>query len=161
MSTKRERQQLAQRMRRGRRGKPPQHAPNPAPQPRDPSSAQPPEPQWPPEDVLIGYMAHEGYEALCHDEAPWIAGNRRQMERNLEQRRRTGMMIRPVTFEDLAVSLMEGVPLCFDDGAMVRFYEPAQQAGIPMEQLVGPLEERELDFSGAPAFRIQLEIGYR
>lgn len=151
MSTRHERQQLSKRFRRGRRHrKPPRQSAKPAPQP-----------QWPPEDILIGYMAHEDDEVLCHDEAPWIVGDRHQMERNLEQRGRTGMMIRPVTFEDLAVSLMKGVPLCFDDGAIVRFYEPARQAGIPMEQLVGPLNERELDFSGEPAFRIQLEFGSR
>lgn len=158
MSTRRERRQLAKRAQRARRRrKPPRPSAKPAPQPPGPS----PEPQWPPEDILIGYLAHEGYEALCHDEAPWIAGDRRQMERNLQQRGRTGMMIRPVTFEDLAVSLLEGVPLCFDDVALARFYEPAQQAGIPMEQLVGRLEECEAHFSGEPAFRIQLEFGYR
>jgi hypothetical protein len=156
MSTRRERQQLAQRSRRARRrGKPPQPSPKPAPQ------EHPPEPLWPPEDLLIGYIAHEGDEVLCHDGAPWIAGDHRQMERNLEQRGRTGMIIRPATFEDLAVALMEGVPLCFDECALARFYEPAQQAGIPMEKLAGRLDAREGDDSGKPALRLQLEFGRR
>jgi hypothetical protein len=154
MSTKRERQQLAKRLGKGRRhpAQPAKQGSQSKQQPESESEPQPPDQD--PEDPHIGYFACEGRDLLRHDDgAIVIVGSRAAMQQTLQRRGRTGMTICDVRSCEIMLWLVEGAAFCFDDQAYARFLKPARQAGLPLKDN----QPVATDPPGTPAIGLRLD----
>ena len=155
MSTQRERQQLAKRLREGRRHTAQHQKPAAASAQRPESESEPQPPDQDPEDPHIGYFACEGHDLLRHDDgAIVIVGSRAALQQMLHRRGRTRMTICDVRSCEIMLWLVEGAAFCFDDQAYVRFLKPAREAGLPLKDH----QPVASDPPGTPAIGLQLEV---
>ncbi|NJN06075.1 MAG: hypothetical protein HC814_06520 [Rhodobacteraceae bacterium] len=114
MSSKRDRRQLAQRIRHARRHTAGKETRKKAGNP------------------CIGYCAHDGVVALCDGDACIVAGSRDEMQRIRDRRGLETMTIQPARFRQILSALQLGAAYCFDEQAYGRFKQPGQEAGLEL-----------------------------
>lgn len=116
MISKRQREQLARRLREARR--------------RGQQSAR----SKPDNDPLIGYVARGATGMFCDGDGCIVAGSRDELRRYLGKSDFQVSTIDPAKFSQILWVMQRGGAYCFDEEAYGRFLAPGKRAGIALTE---------------------------
>lgn len=106
-------------------------------------------------DIVMGYFAFAGSNAVCDREACVIADTAVTMRRLIDQRMGVGnaarYQIQQTTFAEVVAGLRHGAPYAFEPAAYDRFRPLAERAGLPM----GPERSEPPQPAGVHLVRVQ------
>ena len=88
-------------------------------------------------DPVIGYVAHDGRQAVCDGDACIVAGSRDKMARIVAQlgpHWSGRQILETAKFRHIVQCLQLGAAYCFDEEAYGRFLGPARRIGMPLEE---------------------------